>query len=73
MLRTTLPKLSDIQRPIRDELDAVVSELRRIVFSDFPAIEEVIAAAERRGEARVDVLELVLEPLEGERRDVPPS
>ena len=41
MLRTTLPKLSEIQRPVRSELDAVVAELRRIVFSDFGAIEEV--------------------------------
>ncbi|HSJ14000.1 MAG TPA: polyprenyl synthetase family protein [Longimicrobiales bacterium] len=41
MLRTKLPKLPDIQRPIRAEVDAVVGELRRIVFSDFGAIEEV--------------------------------
>jgi octaprenyl-diphosphate synthase len=41
MLRTSLPKLPEIQRPIRHELDRVVAELRRIVFSDFPAIEEV--------------------------------
>jgi len=41
MLRTALPKLSQIQRPIRHRLDGVLDELRRIVLSDFPAIEEV--------------------------------
>ena len=41
MLRTGFPKLSDIQAPVRDQLETVVDELRRIVFSDFPAIEEV--------------------------------
>jgi len=41
MLRTGFPKLSDIQAPVRDQLETVVDELRRIVFSSFPAIEEV--------------------------------
>ena len=41
MLRTSLPTLSTIQQPVRAELDLVVDELRRIVLSDFPAIEEV--------------------------------
>ena len=41
MLRTSLPKLSQIQQPVKAELDAVVDELRRIVLSDFPVIEEV--------------------------------
>jgi octaprenyl-diphosphate synthase len=41
MLRTRTPKLSLIQRPVRDELEEVVAELRRIVLSDFPAIGEV--------------------------------
>jgi octaprenyl-diphosphate synthase len=41
MLRTALPKLSQIQRPVRHRLEGVVDELRRIVLSDFPAIEEV--------------------------------
>ena len=41
MLRTRPAKLSDIQRPVRDELEHVVDELRRIVLSDFPAIGEV--------------------------------
>jgi octaprenyl-diphosphate synthase len=41
MLRTRTPKLSQIQRPVRDDVDAVVDELRRIVLSDFPAIGEV--------------------------------
>lgn len=41
MLRTTLPKLSQIQRPVRDRLDGVLDELRRIVFSDYALIGEV--------------------------------
>jgi octaprenyl-diphosphate synthase len=41
MLRTTLPKLSQIQRPVRERLDAVVEELRRIVLTDFTPIEEI--------------------------------
>ena len=41
MLRTTRPTLSDLQAPVREDLDAVVTELRRIVFSDFPPIEQV--------------------------------
>ena len=41
MLRTRTPKLSEIQRPVRDDVERVVDELRRIVMSDFPAIGEV--------------------------------
>jgi octaprenyl-diphosphate synthase len=41
MLRTKAPKLSQIQRPIRELLDDVVDELRRIVISDYGAITEV--------------------------------
>jgi octaprenyl-diphosphate synthase len=41
MLRTRTPKLSQIQGPVRAEVDRVVDELRRIVLSDFPAIGEV--------------------------------
>ncbi len=41
MLRTALPKLTDIQRPVADRLEEVVEELRRIVASDFPRIQEV--------------------------------
>lgn len=41
MLRTRTPKLSQIQRPIRVDVERVVDELRRIVMSDFPAIGEV--------------------------------
>jgi octaprenyl-diphosphate synthase len=41
MLRTKLPTLSDVQRPVVEQLEGVVEELRRIVLSDFPAIEEV--------------------------------
>jgi octaprenyl-diphosphate synthase len=41
MLRTSLPTLSSIQQPVRPQIDLVVDELRRIVLSDFPVIEEV--------------------------------
>ncbi|HUF13141.1 MAG TPA: polyprenyl synthetase family protein [Longimicrobiales bacterium] len=41
MLRTVLPKLSRIQAPVRDGLDQVLDELRRIVLSDFRPVEEV--------------------------------
>ena len=41
MLRTTLPKLSQIQLPVRDLLDGVVDELRRIVFSDYQQVSDV--------------------------------
>ncbi len=41
MLHTQLPSLAQIQEPVREELQHVVDELRRIVFSDFPAIGEV--------------------------------
>ncbi len=41
MLRTKLPKLAQIQRPVKDGLEAVVDELRRIVRTDFTPIEEV--------------------------------
>lgn len=41
MLHTVLPKLSRIQAPVRDRLDLVLDELRRIVLSDFRPVEEV--------------------------------
>jgi octaprenyl-diphosphate synthase len=41
MLRTTLPKLSQIQRPVRDRLEEVTDELRRIVLSDYTHVEEI--------------------------------
>jgi octaprenyl-diphosphate synthase len=41
MLRTTLPKLSQVQRPVRERLDDVVAELRRIVLSDYSPAEQV--------------------------------
>ncbi len=41
MLRTKPTKLTQIQRPVRDQLDGVVDELRRIVASDFLPIDEV--------------------------------
>jgi octaprenyl-diphosphate synthase len=41
MLRTTLPKLAQVQRPVRERLDQVVEELRRIVLSDYTPVEQV--------------------------------
>ena len=41
MLRTVLPKLSRIQAPVREQLEHVLDELRRIVLSDFRPVEEV--------------------------------
>lgn len=41
MLRTTLPTLTQIQLPVRDLLDGVLDELRRIVFHDFKRVGEV--------------------------------
>ena len=40
-MRTAPPNLSHIQRLVRDRLEGVVDELRRIVLSDFPPIGEV--------------------------------
>lgn len=40
-VRGAPPKLSAIQAPVRDRLDRVEGELRRIVLSDFRMIEEV--------------------------------
>jgi octaprenyl-diphosphate synthase len=41
MLRTRLPQLAEVQRLVGEQLEKVVAELRRVVLSDFPAIEEV--------------------------------
>ncbi len=41
MLRTSLPKLSQIQSPVRSQLEEVVDELRRIVLADYSVIEQV--------------------------------
>lgn len=41
MLRATLPKLTQIQRPVHERLDGVVDELRRIVRTDFDPIGDV--------------------------------
>jgi octaprenyl-diphosphate synthase len=40
-VQTGVPTLSAIQAPVREELDQLGSELRRIVLSDFDLIEEV--------------------------------
>jgi octaprenyl-diphosphate synthase len=41
MLHTKSPRLSEIQKPLRASLEEVVAELRRIVLSDFPVVQEV--------------------------------
>lgn len=41
MLRTALPKLAQIQRRVRDRLEGVAAEIRRIVLTDFTPIEGV--------------------------------
>jgi octaprenyl-diphosphate synthase len=41
MLRTDVPTLSQIQRPITARLDRVVSEFRRILIADFDGIGEI--------------------------------
>jgi octaprenyl-diphosphate synthase len=40
-LSRTRPGLGQIQGPVRDGLDHVVEEIRRVVLSDFPPIQEV--------------------------------
>jgi octaprenyl-diphosphate synthase len=41
MLHAQLPKLAQVQQPVRDSLDRVVAELRRIVHSDYAGANEV--------------------------------
>jgi octaprenyl-diphosphate synthase len=41
MLRTEIPTLSQIQRPVADRLDKVVDEFRRILVADFDGIREI--------------------------------
>jgi octaprenyl-diphosphate synthase len=41
MLHTAPPRLSQIQAPISERLDAVIDEIRRIVVADFDAIGEI--------------------------------
>lgn len=70
MLRTALPKLSQIQHPVRERLEGVLDELRRIVLSDFPAVEEVndyLLAA--RGKLFRPTLLLLASEVEGRGRD----
>ena len=40
-LSRTRPALGQIQGPVRDALDEVVEEIRRIILSDFPPVQEV--------------------------------
>jgi octaprenyl-diphosphate synthase len=39
--RTAVPRLADIQAPVRERVDGVVDEIRRIVVSDFAPVETV--------------------------------
>jgi len=41
LLREVRPRLARIQAPVKDRLEVVLDELRRIVLSDFEMIEEV--------------------------------
>ena len=41
MLRTAPPRLSQIQAPVRERLDSVFEEIRRIVVADFGMVAEV--------------------------------
>lgn len=40
-LRPSRPRLDRIQGPVADELDGVIEEIRRVVMSEFPPIQEV--------------------------------
>jgi octaprenyl-diphosphate synthase len=40
-VRSTRPRLDEIQGPVEDGLEEVVEEIRRIVLADFPPIQEV--------------------------------
>ena len=40
-LRSALPRLARIQAPVRDPLEGVEAEIRRIILSDFAPIQEV--------------------------------
>ena len=44
----TVPRLARIQEPVRERLDRVVEEIRRIVLSDFEVQAEVNDLLERR-------------------------
>ncbi len=41
MLRTAPAQLAEIQKPVADQLAAVVDEIGRIIVSDFPRVQEV--------------------------------
>ncbi|HUG41990.1 MAG TPA: polyprenyl synthetase family protein [Longimicrobiales bacterium] len=41
MPRTAVPRLARIQHPVHDPLEGVEAEIRRIILSDFPPIQEV--------------------------------
>ncbi|HEV2146596.1 MAG TPA: polyprenyl synthetase family protein [Longimicrobiaceae bacterium] len=41
MLRTAPPRLSEIQAPVRERLDSVFEEIRRVVLADFGMVTEV--------------------------------
>jgi octaprenyl-diphosphate synthase len=62
--------LAEIQGPVRERLDAVVEEIRRIVLSDFPMIEDVNEYLRlMRGKLFRPTLLLLSNELDGERSD----
>jgi octaprenyl-diphosphate synthase len=64
------PVLAAIQAPVQDQLDAVVDEIRRIVLSDFPMIEDVNEYLRlMRGKLFRPTLLLLSSELEGERSE----
>lgn len=69
MLRTAPPKLARIQAPVREELEAVLRELERVVASDYAPLADVSGhVLLRRGKLFRPTL-LLLSNRVGERRD----
>jgi octaprenyl-diphosphate synthase len=63
---TAVPSLAEIQAPVRERLDLVVDEIRRVVVSDFAPIETVNAYLTRiRGKLFRPGLLLLADELEG--------
>lgn len=69
MLRTAPPKLARIQAPVREELEAVLRELERVVASDYAPLADVSGhVLLRRGKLFRPTL-LLLSNRVGDRRD----
>jgi len=67
-LRTATPRLSEIHAPVRERLDSVVDEIRRIVASDFVPVDEVNHyLLKLRGKLFRPGLVLLCDELEGRR------